>query len=83
MEASTGRGRIHTFTVNHQQWNPLIDTPYVVAIVELDDQEGLRLMTNIVGSDPSTLEIEQPVEVVFEDHGEVHVPTFRRVLGTP
>lgn len=76
-EASTGRGRVHSFTVNHQAWNPLIPVPYVVAMVELDDQEGLRLMTNIVGCDPDEVSIGGAVDVVFEDHGEVQLPLFR------
>ena len=40
--------RVHTFTVNHQPWMPVPELPYVVAIVEIPEQEGLRLTTNIV-----------------------------------
>lgn len=76
-EATTGRGRVHSFTVNHQPWNPLIPVPYIVALVELDDQPGLRLMTNIVGCEPDEVLIDHPVDVGFEDYGEVHVPVFR------
>ena len=42
VEAASGRGVVHTFTVNHQPWIPGFDPPYVVAIVELVEQAGLR-----------------------------------------
>src|SRR2546427_7237886 len=41
--AVSGRGTVHAFTVNHQPWIPGFDPPYVVAIVELEEQEALRL----------------------------------------
>lgn len=55
--------------------------PYVVAIVELDDQEALQLTTNIRGCAPDDVEIGMPVRVVFERHerpdtGSVYVPVF-------
>ena len=34
-QATSGRGRIATYTINHQAWKPELATPYVVAIVEL------------------------------------------------
>ena len=39
-EAVSGRARVATFTVNHQPWIPGFDPPYLVAIVELDEQRG-------------------------------------------
>lgn len=78
----SGRGVVHTFTVNHHRWNPLVETPYVVAIVELVEQEGLRLMTNLVDVDPDDVVIGEPVGVTFEAHGEVFVPLFRPIRVT-
>ena len=65
----SGRGRIYSFTVVRRGEGPYREAaPYVLAYVELD--EGPRVMTNIVEADPSTLEIDQAVEVVFHDTGE-------------
>lgn len=75
--AVSGRAVVHTYTVNHQPWMPGFDPPYVVAIVELEEQPGLRLTTNIVGCEPDEVEIGMPVKVRFEalDEG-VFVPLF-------
>ncbi len=79
-EAASGRAVVHTFTVNHQPWIPTFDPPYVVAIVELPEQAGLRLTTNIVGVDPDDVWIGMPVRVRFEfrdDNGyQVWLPLF-------
>ena len=72
----SGRGRVHTYTVNHQPWIPGFDPPYVIAIVELEEQEGLRLTTNIVGCEPADVRIGLPVRVVFEQHDDVYIPLF-------
>ena len=75
----SGRGRVYTFTVVRQAAHPAFadDVPYVFAIVELD--EGPRLVTNVIGCDPDDVRCDQPVEVVFDDDGEVTVPKFRPV----
>ncbi len=76
-EAVSGRAVVHTFTVNHQPWIPGFDPPYVVAIVELDEQEGLRLTTNLVSCEPEDVSIGMRVKVLFEDVGdEVFLPLF-------
>jgi uncharacterized OB-fold protein len=72
----TGRGTVYSYTVNHQPWDGAGDV-YAIALVELDEQPDVRLMTNIVGVGPDDVRIGMPVEVVFEDHGEVHIPLFR------
>ena len=75
----SGKATIFTFTVNEQQFHPDVAPPYVVAIVVLDEQDDLRLPTNIVNADPDNLEIGMAVRVVFEQHGEVFVPVFEPV----
>jgi uncharacterized protein len=47
---------------------PDLATPYVVAIVELNEQVGLSMMTNIVGCEPSSVRVGAAVHVVFEQH---------------
>ena len=77
-QAVSGRGTVFSFTVNHQQW-ALPEDPWVIAIVELAEQKGLRLTTNIVGCAPDDVAIGQDVEVTFEQHDEVWFPLFRPV----
>ena len=75
----SGRGTLHTFTIVHRgAKNFPLATPYVLAVVELE--EGPRLMTNLVSieADPARVQIGMPVEVVFEDVSpEVTLPRFR------
>ena len=76
-EAVSGRAVVHTFTVNHQPWIPGFDPPYVVAIVEIEEQSGLRLTTNVVHCEVQDVEIGMAVQVLFEDLGEdVYLPLF-------
>jgi uncharacterized protein len=55
--------------------------PYVVAEVELAEQRGLRLVTNIVGCDVDAVAIGMPVVVCFARAGDAHIPLFRPTRG--
>jgi uncharacterized OB-fold protein len=83
VSAVSGLARVHAFTINHKQWIPGFDPPYVVAIVELDEQAGLRLTTNIVGCEPEAVHADQRVRVVFEHRDDVWLPLFTPVAGQP
>jgi uncharacterized OB-fold protein len=76
-EALSGRGTVYSYTVNHYQWLPGMEPPYVVAEVELVEQDGLRIMTNIVGCPVEDVRTGMEVEVVFARHDDVYVPLFR------
>lgn len=77
-ETVSGRGRVATFTVNHQAWAPGLAVPFVFAAVELAEQAELYVFTNIVGCAPDAVRIGMPVEVVFEQLGEVvYLPMFQ------
>jgi uncharacterized OB-fold protein len=76
VEAVSGLATLYTFTVNHQAWYPGLDPPYVIAIVELPEQDGLRLTTGIVGCDPDAVEIGMPLQVTFENYEDVWLPFF-------
>lgn len=61
----SGRGKLYTWTVVYHPVHPAFaEVPYIVAIVELE--EGIRLVTNIIGCPPEKLYAEMPVEVVFD-----------------
>jgi uncharacterized OB-fold protein len=74
--AVSGDGVVFTYTVAGQQFHPDVPTPFVIALVELDEQPGLRVATNIVDCDPAAVVSGMPVRVRFEEHGEVFVPVF-------
>ena len=78
-EAVAGTGVIDTYTVNHRAWSPGLEVPYVVAIVQLDEQPDLRLMTNIVGCPADAVAIDMPVEVEFREQDGVFAPVFRPI----
>lgn len=74
----SGRATLYSYTVNHQAWDGSTE-PYVIGVVELHEQSGLRLTTNIVDVAPDDVRIGMPLEVVFESHDQVHLPLFRPV----
>jgi uncharacterized OB-fold protein len=67
---------VFTCTVSHQQFHPDVPTPFVVALIELPEQPGLRVIANVVDCDPESVRIGMRVTVQFEAHGELHVPVF-------
>lgn len=76
--AVSGRGTVASFTVNHQAWTPELKAPYVVAVVELDEQPGLRFVSNVVGCPTDEVRIGLPVRVTFERHEDVWIPLFEK-----
>jgi uncharacterized OB-fold protein len=72
----SGRARVATYTLNHQPWVPSPDHPYAIAIVEIEEQPGLRLMTNVVNCPAESVRIGMPVRVLFEPYDDVWIPLF-------
>lgn len=75
-KAVSGRATLATYTVNHQPFMPGFEPPYVIAIVEIDEDPTVRLMTNIVGCAIEDVHIGMPLQVTFEASGEWFVPLF-------
>ena len=78
-QASSGRGRVFSWTVIAIPLHPTFgaDAPYAAVIVEME--EGVRLLSHVVDVAPDALEIDMPVEVFFEAvTPEVSLPKFRR-----
>jgi uncharacterized OB-fold protein len=75
----SGRGSVYSYAVIdrplHQGFVDAV--PYVIALVELAEQSGLRLLTNIVETPPEQISCGMPVTVTFEDRGDVTMPQFR------
>ncbi len=74
----SGKGKVFSWVVVYQSQHPAFnaDTPYNVAIVELE--EGPRLHTQLVDCSLEEIRLEMPVEVVFEKvRDDVALPKFR------
>jgi uncharacterized OB-fold protein len=71
----SGRGTVFTYTVNHHPYNPEIPLPYVIALVELAEQAGLRVAANIVGCEPESVTCGMPVGIL-PDAGSGGAPQF-------
>ncbi|BBU21080.1 hypothetical protein I553_4954 [Mycobacterium xenopi 4042] len=77
------------YTVNRQPWIPGLEPPYIVAMVELNDEPDVRLITNIVDIAIDDVRVGLEVEVFFEDWAPtsgdeatcVWIPLFRPVTG--
>lgn len=67
---ASGRGAIYTYSIMRR-----VPEPYVIAYVTLE--EGVTMMTNIVGADFDAIRIGMPVRVVFTpSDGGPPVPMF-------
>ncbi len=76
--AAQGTGQIDSYTINHQAWMPDLEVPFVIARVRLDGIPGVYLTTNIVGSPVDAINIDDPVQVVFEEQDGIWFPLFQR-----
>jgi uncharacterized OB-fold protein len=65
----SGRGVLYSYTLTPTAFHPFwVDkVPYVVALVDLDEEPGIRLMTNLVGCEEDALRVGLAVEVEFQE----------------
>ena len=80
----SGKGRVYTWTVVCYATDPewAADVPYVVAVVELNEQSVLLMMGRLVDIDPEDVIVEMPVEVTFNDvTDEITLPQWRPALN--
>ena len=76
----SGEGRVYTWVVVHHAPVPGFqeETPYVVGWIELAEQSGLRILSNIVGCSPEEVAAGMPVRVEFRDVSDaISLPVFR------
>ena len=74
----SGRGKVRSFVIMRDTFVKHFPPPYAVAEVELEEQPGLVIYTNILDCDVSDVRIGLPVEVTFDDRSpEVTIPQFR------
>ena len=77
------RGTIFSW---QRTWHPihpaLVDrVPYVVLVVELDEAPGIYLLGNRVGDQKAPVEIDAPVEAVFEHHADYTLVQWRETAS--
>ncbi len=77
----SGRGSLYSFAIVDRAYHEgFVDAlPYVVGLVDLPEQAGLRMLTNIVEAEHGSLRVGMPLEVVFEPRGDIALPQFRPV----
>ena len=89
---TSGRGRVWSFVVAHPPLLPAYAAlaPYNVVVVALDEDPTIRMVGNLVeGADgpinavaPGTIEIGEPVQVVFAPVEDVTLPRWVRAAGS-
>ncbi len=80
---TSGDGSVHTFTVVRRSDHPhfLERVPYVVAMIDLD--EGVRIMSNVIGCEPEVVTIGMRVHCAFERIDDyVGLPLFAPMSKT-
>ena len=75
LEVVSGDATLWSYTINHQNWAPGCEEPFVIGLVEIAEQAGLRLTSNIL-TPVDRVAIGMPLHVVFEDHDPVYIPLF-------
>lgn len=84
----SGKGTVYTVTIPNVDTAPGFTPPFNVVLVELDEQPGLRIMSNIIGCADDEIAIGMPVEVTFSDvlaedgSLEASIPQFRPIQQT-
>lgn len=61
---SSGRGSVYSYVMPQHPPMPLMEYPYIVALIELD--EGVRLVSNLCEIDPEDVEVGMAVEVFYQ-----------------
>lgn len=75
----SGEGTVYAVSIHHRPGVAEMKArvPYAVALVDLD--EGVRLLTNIVGCDPESVQVGQRVSVTWEELSDGRrLPVFER-----
>jgi uncharacterized OB-fold protein len=77
----SGRGALASYTIVERGISAAYPAPYVVALVDLE--EGPRMMSGLMESDPAKLRVGAPVSVCFTDWSDdIAMPLFRLIEDT-
>jgi uncharacterized OB-fold protein len=84
-EAVSGRGTVYSYTETHKAFHPFfVDrVPYLLAVIELTEQPGLRMISNLVRVAEPDVRFDMPVVVDFEQlSDELTIPVFAPSPGS-
>jgi uncharacterized OB-fold protein len=71
-----GTGTVYSYALLHHPQHPAFDYPVPAVLVDLD--EGIRMVSNLVGLDPADIRIGMAVEVRFvPTEDDLAVPVFQ------
>ncbi len=77
-EPSSGKGTVYSKIIYRKSPHPGLKAPYTVVLVELD--EGVKLVSNMMGIKNEDIKIGMQVEAVFHKvSDELNLPKFRKV----
>jgi uncharacterized OB-fold protein len=76
-EAVSGFGTLYSFTHVHREFTPGLKPPYVAGLIELVEQSGLRVLSNVVGCSPDDIWIGMPLKASFYDYDGFTLAYFR------
>ena len=81
--AVSGRGFVYSFVLVRHPVHPAIaekeQVPYNVCMIELEEQEGLRLCSNVLNVAPEDIHVDMPVQIAMfpaVDDPDVVLPVF-------
>ena len=79
----SGRGVVYSYVIARHPVHPAIhekdQVPYNICMIELEEQEGLRICSNVLHVAPEDISIDMPVRVAFfpaVDDAELVLPVF-------
>ena len=79
----SGRGIVYSYVIVRHPVHPAIaekeQVPYNVCMIELEEQEGLRICSNVLNVAPEDVHIDMPVQVTLVptvDEPDVVLPVF-------
>jgi uncharacterized protein len=76
----SGRGTLYSYALLHHPQHPAFEYPVVAALVDLE--EGIRLVSNLVGVGPDDIRIGMPLWAEFvETEGGHLIPVFQAAPG--
>jgi len=79
---ASGRGTLYTFAIMHQVMNPGFASSVPYNVSQIDLEEGVRMVSNVLGVANDALRIGMKLEMFFDDVGDgIRIPKFRPAAG--
>jgi uncharacterized OB-fold protein len=73
----SGRGRVMWFTLMFQgAAGATPETPLPLAVIELEEQAGLRVDAAVVDCDPAQVHCDMEVELIWKGEADAPLPAF-------